>query len=84
MGNNTETLTTEEAAAELGVTPSRVRQMIRAGELPARRFGKVHVISRDGLKLALSRKTAPGPAAKPKAGNQEKPKKAGKKKGGKK
>jgi excisionase family DNA binding protein len=62
--SETETFTAEEAALELGVTPSRVRQMIRAGLLPARRFGKVHVITRAALKTAEQRKTKPGPAPK--------------------
>ncbi len=62
----TDTLTAEEAAAALGVTPSRVRQMIRAGELEARKFGKVHVIERASLKSAEQRKTKPGPTPKAK------------------
>jgi excisionase family DNA binding protein len=62
--NETDTLTAEEAAAALGITPSRVRQMIRAGELEASRFGKVHVISRASLKSAEQRKTKPGPIPK--------------------
>jgi hypothetical protein len=33
MNEALNTLTTEEAAQALGVTPSRVRQMIRAGQL---------------------------------------------------
>lgn len=57
-----DTLTAEEAAQELGITPSRVRQMIRAGQLQARRFGKVHVITRQALKDVEQRKTKPGPA----------------------
>ena len=49
------TLTTEEAALALGVTPSRVRQMIRAGQLPATRFGKAHVIYEKDLALVQDR-----------------------------
>jgi excisionase family DNA binding protein len=33
-------LTTREAAAQLGITDSRIRQLIRAGRLPARRMGR--------------------------------------------
>jgi hypothetical protein len=40
--------------------------MIRAGQLSARRFGKVHVITRQALKSAEQRKTKPGPVPKPK------------------
>lgn len=79
--SDTDTLTAEEAAIELGVTPSRVRQMIRAGILPARRFGKSHVITKADLQSAKQRKTAPGPAPKAKT---ETDLKLGKKKGGKK
>lgn len=72
-----DTLTSEEAALELGVTPSRVRQMIRDGLLEARRFGKSHVIDRSALKVAGQRKTKPGPP--PKAKTNGTAKKAGKK-----
>lgn len=48
-------LTTEEAAMALGVTPSRVRQMIRAGQLPAARFGKAHLIYEEDLELVRER-----------------------------
>jgi excisionase family DNA binding protein len=43
-------LTTQEAAAELGVTDSRVRQLIIDGKLPAQRFGRSHMIKRGDLK----------------------------------
>ena len=42
-------LTTQEAAAELGVTDSRVRQLIIDGKLPAQRFGRSHMIRRSDL-----------------------------------
>ena len=71
------TLTTEEAAAALGVTPSRVRQMIRAGRLPARRFGKAHVIFEKDLALVQERPVGRPPKT-------AKVLQAGKKKGGKK
>jgi excisionase family DNA binding protein len=45
-----ELLTTQQAAAELGVTDSRVRQLIIDGKLPAQKFGRSHVIKRDDLK----------------------------------
>ena len=55
MSDANETLTTDEAAQELGVTPARVRQMIRAGQLPATRFGRAHVIYRKDLALVEER-----------------------------
>jgi excisionase family DNA binding protein len=45
-----ELLTTQQAAAELGVTDSRVRQLIIAGKLPAQSFGRSHMIKRSDLK----------------------------------
>lgn len=49
-------LTTEEAAARLGITPARVRQMIIAGRLPAQRFGRSHMILESDLQLVEDRK----------------------------
>jgi len=43
-------LTTQQAAAELGVTDSRIRQLIIDGKLPAQRFGRSHMIRRSDLK----------------------------------
>lgn len=45
-----ELLTTQQAAAELGITDSRVRQLIIDGKLPAQRFGRSHMILRSDLK----------------------------------
>ena len=45
-----ELLTTQEAAEELGVTDSRVRQLIIDGKLPAQKFGRSHMIKRSDLK----------------------------------
>jgi excisionase family DNA binding protein len=68
------TYTTNEAAAELGVSSARVRQMVIDKTLPATRFGRALVISADALNAARHRKTSPGPAArtpgKPSAANQ--------------
>lgn len=50
------TLTTEEAAARLGVTATRVRAMIAAGRLPAEKFGPVYVVKESDLKLVENRK----------------------------
>ena len=49
-----ELLTTQEAAAELGVTDSRVRQLVLDGKLPARKFGRSHMIKRSDLKLVVT------------------------------
>ena len=61
------TYTTEEAAAELGVTSARVRQLILDGLLRTERFGRAHVITREALEAARQRQTTPGPAPKAKA-----------------
>lgn len=45
-----ELITTQQAAAELGVTDSRVRQLIIDGKLTAQRFGRSHMIKRSDLK----------------------------------
>lgn len=37
-------LTTQQAAAELGINDSRVRQLIRAGELKAQQFGRAYLL----------------------------------------
>jgi excisionase family DNA binding protein len=57
-------LTTEEAAARLGVTGARVRAMIRDERLPAQKFGHVHMIKEVDLKLVENRKTGRPPKAK--------------------
>jgi excisionase family DNA binding protein len=49
-------LTTEQAADRLGVTPARVRVLIREGRLPAQSFGRAHMINEDDLKLVEDRK----------------------------
>jgi excisionase family DNA binding protein len=54
--------TTEEAAAALGISSSRVRQMIVDGQLKTKRFGRVHVITAEALAEAKKRKTTRGPA----------------------
>lgn len=54
-------LTTEEAAAQLGVTPARVRQMIIARRLPSQRFGRSHMILESDLQLVEDRHTGRPP-----------------------
>ena len=62
MSRELKQLTTEEAAQALGVTSSRVRQMIRAGQLPATRFGKAHLIFEKDLELVRERPVGRPPA----------------------
>jgi len=47
--------TTKEAAEILGVTDSRVRQMVLSGEIDHRYFGRVLVITQIGIEQALER-----------------------------
>jgi excisionase family DNA binding protein len=49
------TLTTKEAAARLGVSPARVRQLVLSGELPAEKFGRDLMIKEGDLKLVADR-----------------------------
>jgi len=71
-------LTTDAAAAILGVSARRVRQMIQAGELPAQTVGEgvraVHFIARADLKLVKDR-NAPG---RPAGSKNKNPRKNGK------
>jgi excisionase family DNA binding protein len=61
------TLTTEEAAERLGVTPARVRAMIIAGRLSATRFGRAHVIREADLRQVEDRKPGRPPKKRRKA-----------------
>jgi excisionase family DNA binding protein len=49
-------LTTREAAERLGVTVRRVNAMIQDGQLPAEKFGMMHMIDEKDLKLVKDRK----------------------------
>lgn len=49
-------LTTQQAAAKLGVTESRVRQLVLNGKLPAEKFGRDLAIKESDLKLVEDRK----------------------------
>lgn len=69
-------LTTPEVAARLGVTVTRVQQMIVAGRLPAEKMGRDYFVREEDLKLVENRK----PGRPPKA----KSRRAGKKRGGQK
>lgn len=65
-----ELLTTSQAAAELGITDSRVRQLILEGKLPAQRFGRSHMIKRSDLKRVEIGKIGRPPKDKNKESNK--------------
>jgi excisionase family DNA binding protein len=52
---NKDLLTTEQAAAELGVNDSRVRQLIRAGELKAMQFGRAYLLERSEVRKLVGK-----------------------------
>ncbi len=49
-------LTTNEAAQILGITDTRIRQLILSGKLPSKKFGRDHMISREDLSLIENRR----------------------------
>lgn len=55
--------TAKEAAAIVGVSYSRIRQMAASNEIDYYRFGNLLVITEKGIQQAKDRKTKPGPAA---------------------
>jgi hypothetical protein len=55
--------TSQEAAAEVGVSDSRIRQLALAGVIDHYYFGRSLVITPLGIKQAKARKRTPGPAA---------------------
>ncbi len=55
-------LTTKEAAAELGVTDSRIRQLILSGELKADKFGRDWLIYPKSLEAVRHRPGVGRPA----------------------
>lgn len=78
---STKLLTTQQAAAELGVNDSRVRQLIRAGELKAQQFGRAYLLEASEVKKLVGKVGNEGKVGRPpkaKAGTS----KAGKKRGG--
>jgi excisionase family DNA binding protein len=48
-------LTTEQAAEALGVNDSRVRQLIRAGELNAQQFGRAYLLEPSEVKKLVGK-----------------------------
>lgn len=53
--------TTKEASEILGISPSRIRQLVLADEIDHEYFGRWLVITEKGIKEAKKRKTKPGP-----------------------
>lgn len=64
-----EYLTTAEVARELGVTVRRVQAMVKAGRLPASRFGRSLMIRRADLSRVRDRR--PGRPARPRRKNSD-------------
>ena len=50
-------LNTKQAAEKLGISPNRVRQLVRREQLPAEKVGRDYVIKESDLKLVADRKT---------------------------
>ena len=48
-------LTTQQAAAELGVNDSRVRQLIRSGDLKAQQFGRAYLLESTEVKKLVGK-----------------------------
>jgi excisionase family DNA binding protein len=82
----TKLYTTAEAAAQLDVTPARVRQMVARGEIESVKMGRDRFITPGAIEDARKRKTKPGPtpaaksngAAASKKGRRRTAKKGGK------
>jgi excisionase family DNA binding protein len=68
--------TTEEAAAELGVTTARTRQLIRAGILKAQQYGRAYLVTPAAIAEARKRHSKPGPVPKSSPGLAPKAKSA--------
>lgn len=55
MGVNSEYMSLEEVADKLGVTYQLIYRLVRSGELPAARLGKLYRVSREDLDAYLAR-----------------------------
>jgi len=56
-------LTTQQAAERLGLTDSRVRQLVIEGKLPAQKFGHLNMIREQDLRLVAGIKRGRPPKA---------------------
>ncbi len=59
-----EWISTQQAAEKLGVNDSRIRQMVRAGQLPAQQIGRAYLINESDLALVAERKVGRPPKPK--------------------
>lgn len=75
-------MTTEQAAAELGVNDSRVRQLIRAGDLKAQQFGRAYLLEVAEVKKLVGKIGNGGRVGRPPKPKEATTSKPGKKKGG--
>ncbi len=57
-------LTTKEVAERLGVTQTRVQQLILEGRLPAQKMGRDNFVKESDLKLVAERKVGRPPKSK--------------------
>ena len=55
--------TVQEAADQVGISDSRIRQLVLAGDIDHLYFGRAIVITELGIEQAKARKTKPGPSA---------------------
>jgi excisionase family DNA binding protein len=62
---NRSLLTTQQAAIELGVNDSRVRQLIRAGELKAQQFGRAYLLEMAEVKKLVGKVGNEGKVGRP-------------------
>ena len=62
MEDMDELLTTKQAAALLGLSEQRIRQLVTRGELPSIKPGHDRLMRRGDVVALRARKTAPGPA----------------------
>lgn len=59
--SNTKEYTTIEAAKAVGVSPTRIRQLVRHDNIEHKKFGRTLVITENGIAQAKARNTKPGP-----------------------
>ena len=62
MGSDAEYMSLEEVADMLGVTYQLIYRLVRSGELPAVRLGKLYRVSRADLESYLERSKSSGSA----------------------
>ncbi len=63
MDNNDDLMSTKQAAAALGVSVGRIRQLLISGALPSIKPGHDRLVRRGDVDALRTRKTKPGPPA---------------------